>query len=96
EAASFLNISPGHLSKKFKATTGQSFISYVTERRLRRAYLMLAHTDFSVVKVASELGFNQANYFARVFKAETGLSPSEYRRETVHQGYRPAAASCRD
>jgi ligand-binding sensor protein/AraC-like DNA-binding protein len=96
EAAGFLSISPGHLSKKFKATTGQSFISYVMERRLRRAYLMLAHTDLPVVKVASELGFNQANYFARVFKAETGLSPSEYRREAANPGSRHAAVSCRD
>ncbi|MDR0415728.1 MAG: PocR ligand-binding domain-containing protein [Propionibacteriaceae bacterium] len=81
DAAAFLNISPGHLSKKFKAATGANFMSYVMTRRMGRARLMLAHTDLPVVKVAAELGFHQANYFARVFKAETGLSPSEFRRE---------------
>jgi transcriptional regulator GlxA family with amidase domain len=82
EAADFLNISPGHLSKKFKALTGISFITYVIRRRIRRARLMLAHTDLPIVKIATELGFHQANYFARVFRAETGLSPSEFRRES--------------
>ncbi|MDR1078264.1 MAG: PocR ligand-binding domain-containing protein [Propionibacteriaceae bacterium] len=98
EAAAFLNISPGHLSKKFKAVTGTSFMSYVMARRMRRAHLMLAHTDLPVVKVAAELGFHQANYFARVFKAETGLSPSEFRRESSlnPDWSRNAPVSCRN
>jgi AraC-like DNA-binding protein len=79
EAAHFLGLSPGHLSKKFKAQTGSSFLSYVMARRIRRAGLLLAHTDLPVVRIASEVGFQQANYFARVFRAETGLSPSEFR-----------------
>ncbi|MDR0990642.1 MAG: helix-turn-helix transcriptional regulator [Propionibacteriaceae bacterium] len=81
EAATFLYLSPGHLSKKFKAVTGQSFISYVTQRRMRRARLMLMYTDLPVLTIASHLGFNQANYFARVFRAATGISPGEYRRQ---------------
>jgi ligand-binding sensor protein/AraC-like DNA-binding protein len=81
EAAAFLSVSPGHLSKKFKTQTGSSFVAYVMGRRLRRARLMLAHTDVPVIKVANELGFRQANYFARVFRAETGLSPTDYRRQ---------------
>jgi ligand-binding sensor protein/AraC-like DNA-binding protein len=98
DAAAFLNISPGHLSKKFKAVTGTSFMSYLMARRMRRAHLMLAHTDLPVVKVAAELGFHQANYFARVFKAETGLSPSEFRRESSLNSdwSRHAPVSCRN
>ena len=82
EAAAFLSLTPGHLSKKFKATTGHSFVSYVMARRLRRARLLLVHTDLPVLKVAAAVDFKQANYFARVFRAESGMSPAEYRQTT--------------
>jgi ligand-binding sensor protein/AraC-like DNA-binding protein len=80
EAASKMHLSPGHLSKLFKSATGCNFVSYVTSRRIARARLMLASTEMPVQKIAAELDFNQVNYFSRVFRSYTGMSPSEYRR----------------
>lgn len=80
EAAGFLNVSPSHLSKRFKAETGSNYVAYVTTRRIERAKMMLACTEMAILEIAVELGFNQVNYFSRVFKAYTGISPSEFRR----------------
>lgn len=80
EAANSLHWSPGHLSKLFKSVTGCTFVSYVTARRVERAKLMLASTQMPVQRISSELEFSQVNYFSRVFRASTGMSPSEYRR----------------
>jgi AraC-like DNA-binding protein len=94
EAAAFLSLTPSHLSKKFKATTGRGFVAYVTARRLRRAGLLLAQTDLSVHQIAAALDFSQANYFARVFKAEWGVSPSQF-RQRVRAGTPPAGTEPR-
>lgn len=87
EAASATHWSPGHLSKLFKTVTGYTFVSYVTAWRISRAQLMLASTQMPVQKIAAELDFNQVNYFSRVFRSHTGMSPSEFRRRFVsHDG----------
>lgn len=93
EAAAATHWSPGHLSKLFKSVTGYTFVSYVTAWRISRAQLMLASTQMPVQKVAAELDFNQVNYFSRVFRAHTGVSPSEFRRQCSSRDGRPAGVS---
>ncbi len=93
EAAAATHWSPGHLSKLFKSVTGYTFVSYVTAWRVSRAQLMLASTQMPVQKIAAELDFNQVNYFSRVFRAHTGMSPSEYRRQFSARDGRPAGVS---
>ena len=86
EAADFMALSPSHLSRVFKAHTGVCFIDYVKNRRIERAKTMLTRTDIPVLRIANSLSFQPANYFSRVFKKETGLTPSEFRRiHTEHQ-----------
>ncbi|MEL4357515.1 MULTISPECIES: PocR ligand-binding domain-containing protein [unclassified Luteococcus] len=86
-AAKYLNVTPSHLSKTFKAHTGQTFISHVSGRRIARAQLMLDHTDLPIHRIAAELGFQPVNYFSRTFKQHTGQTPSEYRaRERQEDG----------
>lgn len=93
EAAAAAHWSPGHLSKVFKSVTGYTFVSYVTLWRLSRAQLMLASTQMPVQQIASELDFQQVNYFSRVFRSYTGISPSEYRRRSVSRDGRPTGVS---
>jgi ligand-binding sensor protein/AraC-like DNA-binding protein len=93
EAAAATHWSPGHLSKLFKSVTGYTFVSYVTAWRISRAQLMLASTQMPVQKVAAELDFNQVNYFSRVFRAHTGVTPSEFRRQCASRDGRPAGVS---
>jgi ligand-binding sensor protein/AraC-like DNA-binding protein len=93
EAAATTHWSPGHLSKLFRSVTGSTFVSYVTAWRISRAQLMLASTEMPVQKVAAELDFHQVNYFSRVFRAHTGLTPSEYRRQCSSRDGKPAGVS---
>ena len=93
EAAASTHWSSGYLSKMFKSVTGCTFVSYLMQWRISRARLMLASTQMPVRKIAAELDFNQVNYFSRVFRAHTGMSPSEYRRQHSAREGRPADAS---
>ena len=93
EAAASTHWSSGYLSKMFKSVTGCTFVSYLMQWRISRAKLMLASTQMPVRKIAAELDFNQVNYFSRVFRAHTGMSPSEYRRQHSSREGRPADAS---
>lgn len=80
-AAAYMSVSPSHLSKTFKARTGTTFTAYVNAKRMERAKLMLATTDYAIVRIATELSFSPVNYFSRSFKKYTGLTPSEYRQQ---------------
>lgn len=84
-AAEYLMWSESHFARRFKDKTGQSFINYVTSKRLERAKLMLIHTDKPVLRIATELGFQPANYFSRTFKKQTGVTPSEYREQQTER-----------
>jgi ligand-binding sensor protein/AraC-like DNA-binding protein len=93
EAAAATHWSPGHVSKLFRSVTGYTFVSYVTAWRISRAQLMLASTQMPVQKVAAELDFHQVNYFSRVFRAQIGVTPSEFRRQCSSLDGRPAGVS---
>ena len=77
--ADYMNISPHYFSKLFKNEVGENFIQYVTNRKMEIASQKLTTTKDPIVSIAFDLGFNEANYFSKVFKKSTGLSPSEYR-----------------
>lgn len=79
EAATYLGLSFSHASKRFKAVTGQNFVSYVSDKRIDRAKLMLRYTDMTVLQVAREVNY-LPNYFSRVFKLTSGLTPTQYRQ----------------
>ncbi|WP_052460097.1 PocR ligand-binding domain-containing protein [Tessaracoccus massiliensis] len=81
KAAEYLMWSESHFARQFKEHTGQSFINYVTAKRLERAKFLLTHTTKPVLRIATELGFQPPNYFSRTFKKHEGLTPSEFREQ---------------
>ena len=58
--------------------TGISPGKYITRVRIEYAKLLLRAEDVSIAYVAEASGFANANYFAKAFRRETGMSPSEY------------------
>ncbi len=72
-------VSPSYFSTLFKKETGKSFTEYVKEKRLDFAAQLLLQTSLPVGTVAAECGIPDNNYFARVFKAWTGMTPLQYR-----------------
>lgn len=73
-------VSPCYLSRAFKKHRGTGFSSYITRRKISIAKSLLQFSDLKVNTIASELSWQDANYFCRIFKKETGIAPSDYRR----------------
>jgi AraC-like DNA-binding protein len=80
--ASQLCITPGHLSAVVRRQSGQSVMQWVNRRFAMQAKLLLRHSDRTVADIAFDLRFENASFFTRFFRRETGLSPSEYRKAT--------------
>lgn len=78
ELAQRLEVSKAHLIRVFTKMTGVSPGRYITHLRVEYAKLLLRGEDPSITYVAEASGFANANYFAKVFRRETGMSPSEY------------------
>lgn len=77
--ASRFNISANHLSRLFRQKGHMTLADYITWVRIDRAKFMLKRYSFRLNEVAVRCGFQDVNYFFRVFKNKTGLTPSEYR-----------------
>ncbi len=75
------HVSPSYLSTLFKKETGQSFTEYLTQKRLAFAKKLLRETDLPINAVAAECGIADNNYFARIFKAQEGMTPAQYRAD---------------
>lgn len=70
--------SPIHCENVFKKETGYSIIDYVINERIRVAKALLSEGSLSLTEISELVGFSDYNYFSRVFKKRTGLSPKEY------------------
>ena len=70
-----------HLGALFRAETGGTVKQYIARARCERAAGLLRDSRLQVQEVARYVGYEDTAYFARVFKAVTGRTPQEYRRE---------------
>ena len=59
---------------------GKSATDYVNEVRVERAEVLLKSTSETVSEIAASVGFDDVNYFTRVFKKHRGISPGFFRR----------------
>lgn len=75
------NISPFNLNKKFKEVVGDTPLHYLIRQRIRNSMIMLHNSDSTISEIAIKCGFDNANYFAKVFRKYTGLSPTEFRNQ---------------
>jgi AraC-like DNA-binding protein len=75
-----LGISVYQASRLFGRSIGIGLRKYATRQRFERAANKLRNTSSSIKEIAAELGYQWAEDFARGFKKEFGLSPTEYRQ----------------
>lgn len=76
-----LKISSYYLSRIFKASSGNSFSSYVTEIKLQKATELLKEGNLSVKEISSKLGYNSVQHFIKIFKEKYFSTPKEYQKE---------------
>lgn len=69
------------LNRKIKAITGINTTNHIRLRRLGRAKQLLMNTDMSMGEIQTVCGFESPSYFSRAFKAEYGVSPSEFKKK---------------
>jgi AraC-like DNA-binding protein len=74
------NCCPEHFCRIFKLIVGKSPKEFLLDYRLSRAAKMLQEDDDSITNIASNCGFNDINYFSRLFKRRNKITPREYRR----------------
>ena len=77
--ASQLGVSARTLIRRFKSATGVSIGQYLQQRRLDEAQALLRRTNLSITEVGVAVGLNDASHFSRMFREQTGLTPSAFR-----------------
>lgn len=78
-----MNMSKATLYRRMKSLTGLSPTDFIKKVRLQKACDVLAGQTVSVTETAFITGFSDPKYFARCFKREFGLTPSQYKRGSV-------------
>lgn len=74
-------LTPAYICVIFKDYTGKTVNKYISEHRIKKAKELIKNPDIKMSDIAQEVGFRDGNYFAKIFKKETGCSPTEYRRK---------------
>ncbi len=76
--AQHLGLSEGYLSRVFKKETDDTFMSYLTNYRIRAAMELLRDPCLKIYEVADQVGYTDNAYFSTLFKKTVGVTPSEY------------------
>jgi len=82
--ADFLNVSPNHLNKCIKESTGKPASEHISDMILLEAKVMLKQTAHNISEIAIILGFENISYFTRVFKKHNGVTPKDYRDNFIY------------
>ena len=77
--AELLNHSPNYLSDLLKKETGRNAIDHIHTFIIEKAKTILLNSESTVSEIAYDLGYEYPQYFSKLFKSKTGISPAEYR-----------------
>lgn len=81
ELADAVHMGRSAFQHKIKKLTGKTPLEFVRDIRMDRAVYLLEHSSDTVNQIAYAVGFSDPKYFSKVFKKQTGKTPSEYRKE---------------
>ena len=82
DLATRYGMSANYFSSVFKTETSESPVNYITDLRMKRAQELLKDTTLSVADIARRVGYEDSQYFFRVFKKHTGVTPLSFREKT--------------
>ena len=81
ELSALCGLSETHFRRLWRRLFGSTPSAYLRARRMQRARDLLLSGLYSVSEAAREVGYSDPNYFARIFRQETGITPTEFMRE---------------
>lgn len=81
QLADKFNMSSRTFKRRFKAATGESPLNYLQALRIEEAKKYLETTTDSIEIIGNAIGYDDLAYFSRLFKRESGMSPSAYRKK---------------
>lgn len=81
ELGAIFGYHPFYISRMLKGKKGITLHQYVISYRMKCAVRALICSDKSVADIADECGFTDASYFTKIFKAQFGMTPKEYRNK---------------
>jgi len=77
--AEYVYLTPTYLSNLFKKGTGITIGQYIVDVRIENAKRLMKDPRLKFYEVACMVGYEDANYFAKIFKKKTQMTPSEYK-----------------
>lgn len=83
EIAKYSGFSSYYFTRFFKANTGTTFMSFLTEYRINQAKFILANEKVPMIEVAEKAGFASVKTFHHVFKEQVGISPLKYQKRIL-------------
>jgi two-component system response regulator YesN len=86
DAAKSVNLSYHYFSKVFKDEVGKNFVDYLTDLRIEKSMSFLENNKLSIKEVCHKIGYNDPNYYCKIFKKVTGMTPTEYRTVAILRG----------
>lgn len=79
EVADQAYLNPVYFGRLFKKETGESFSDYLTGLRMNQACHLLQNSVIKIYEIAEQVGYKDVRHFYKLFKKQTGMTPSEYR-----------------
>lgn len=75
------NMSVSWFIRNFKEYTQMTPAQYILSLRISNAQTLLESTNYNVTEIAEMIGYDNPLYFSRIFKKQSGMSPSEFRKQ---------------
>lgn len=79
------HVTETYFSGLFKKTAGISPMSYVTQERVEKAKELMMTTEYKLVQIAASVGYEDYQYFTKVFKKSVGETPGEYKSRIMKE-----------
>lgn len=82
EVAAAVGVSSAYLSTLFQKELGKTLKEYIRDEKIRVACQLLRYKNASIAQVAYSLGYSSESYFCKIFRAATGATPKQYRKQS--------------
>lgn len=84
--AKLVYLNADYLARLFKKEVGMSIGAYLHECRIQEAKKLLLQAELPINEVAQRVGYDNFSYFSYLFRKRTGVSPNEYRKNSLSAG----------